>query len=121
MNSSLGTDQPKTLLDRAVAYPLLNALLNRRSRRFGSGMKLNGGPLAYQSTGNAQPLSEEEEALLAFAACGITGYALGELPYETGNIANAGGGNIMKQFIGRTAPSADALHTVIFFVINDKG
>jgi hypothetical protein len=27
----------------------------------------------------------------------------------------------MKQFVGRTAPSADALHTVIVFLINDNG
>jgi hypothetical protein len=27
----------------------------------------------------------------------------------------------MKQFVGRTAPSADALHTVTVFLINDRG
>jgi hypothetical protein len=32
-----------------------------------------------------------EEAALAFAACGITGYALAELPYQTGDIPEAGG------------------------------
>src|SRR5437588_7039176 len=30
-------------------YFLLDALLARRSRRFGKGMRLNGGPLAYAS------------------------------------------------------------------------
>ena len=53
-------------------YPLLDALTERCSRRFGKGMNLNGGPLAYQSAHSPQPLSLEEEAALAFAGCGIT-------------------------------------------------
>jgi len=32
-------------------------------------MKLIGGPLAYESQRPPEPLSEEEEAALAFAAC----------------------------------------------------
>jgi hypothetical protein len=107
--------------ERLRAYPLLETLIRRRSRRFAAGMILNGGPLAYNSARPPQPLSGEEEAALAFAACGVTGYALAELPYETGSAPDAGGGNIMKQFVGRTAASADALHTVIVFVINDDG
>src|SRR5437762_2263661 len=59
------------------AYPLLTALRERRSRRFGLGMKIPGGPLAYQSRHQSVPLSEEEEAALVFAACGITGHAPG--------------------------------------------
>ena len=34
---------------------LVDALLARRSRRFGTGMRLNGGPLAYQSIQPPQP------------------------------------------------------------------
>lgn len=100
---------------------LFDALLNRRSRRFAAGMKLNGGPLAYQSARQPYPLTIDEEAALAFAACGVTGYALAELPYDSGSVAGGGGGNIMKQFVARTVPSADALHTVMVFVINDEG
>ncbi len=107
--------------ERMRSYPLLDALMFRRSRRFAPGMTLNGGPLAYQSTRPPQPLTAAEEAALAFAACGITGYALGELPYETGSVPDAGGGNIMKQFVGRTSPSADALHAITVFMINDQG
>ena len=102
------------------SHPLLDALIFHRSRRFATGMKLNGGPLAYERQ-MPQGLSEEDEAALAFAACGVTGYALAELPYQTGSVPNGGGGNIMKQFVGRTVPSADALHTVTVFLINDRG
>jgi hypothetical protein len=84
-------------------------------------MHLNGGPLAYRSTRSPQPLSREEEALLAFAACGITGYALAELPYQAGDRPEAGGGNIMTHFVGRTVPSGDAMHDCAVFVLNDRG
>jgi len=58
-------------------------MLDRRSRRFAPGMTLDGGPLSFHSRLSPQALSEEEEAALAFAACGITGYALAELPYRS--------------------------------------
>jgi hypothetical protein len=102
-------------------YTLLDALINRRSRRFGKGMRLNGGPLAYSSAHAPEPLSREEEAALCFAACGITGHVLAELPYETGDISDAGSGNIMTHFVGRTVASGDAMHAVIVFMINDEG
>ena len=70
-------------------YSLVQALLERRSRRFARGLHLNGGPLAYQSSAAPQALSLEEEAALAFAACGVTGYALAELPYDTGSTPGA--------------------------------
>jgi hypothetical protein len=105
-----------------TSYPLLEALLHRRSRRFGKGMKLEGGPLAYTSAQAPEPLTVEEEAALAFAACGITGYALAELPFAAAPASATGaGGNIMTHFVGRTAASGDAMHDVAVFVINDQG
>ncbi len=91
--------------NRFARYPLLDALIERRSRRFAPGMRLNGGPLAYASAKAPQPLSLEEEVSLAFSACGITGYALVELPYQTGSIPEAGEGNMMVNFIHRTVAS----------------
>jgi hypothetical protein len=107
--------------ERLARYPLLEALIERRSRRFGDGMSLNGGPLAYDSTRVPQPLSLEEEAALAFAGCGITGPVLADLPYESGEAHEAGGGNIMINFVGRTVASGDGVHAVTLFVINDEG
>lgn len=102
-------------------YSLIEALLKRRSRRFGKGMKL-GGALDYQSQHQPQPLTLEQEALLGFAASGVTGYALAELPYATAVKDSTGsGGNIMVNFIGRTVASADAIHGVVVFVMNDRG
>ena len=113
--------QRPTAFERIAGYPLMQALIERRSRRFGKGRSLNGGPLAYASTHSPQPLSIDEEAALAFAACGITGYTLAELPYQTGDVPDAGGGNILMNFVGRTVPSGDAAHVIVVFVINDEG
>jgi hypothetical protein len=95
-------------------YPFLDALIGRRSRRFNLGMKMDSGPLAYRSERAPVPLSEDEEALLAFAACGITGRALIDLVF-----APDGGGTIVAGLLGRTIGSGDAIHTVSVFVIND--
>jgi hypothetical protein len=101
-------------LDRLSRYPLLDALLGRRSRRFGRGMRMAGGPLAYTSTRAPQPLSELEEALLVFAACGLTGFALGDVDYAAGQ-----GGNMLAGLLGRTIASPDAVDAVSLVVTND--
>src|ERR1700694_1754792 len=62
--------------DETASFPLIRALLERRSRRFAAGLRLNGGPLAFESRRPPAPLSVAEEATLAFAATGVTGHAL---------------------------------------------
>jgi len=88
--------------NRLSSYALLDALIERRSRRFAPGMRMNGGPLA-------------------FAACGISGYALAELPYQSGAQPEMGGGNIMLHFVARTAASGDASHAYTVFVMDAEG
>src|SRR6266478_5984651 len=95
-------------------YPLLTALRERRSRRFGLGMKIPSGPLAYESRHKPTPLTEDEEAALVFAACGITGHALADLCYAPGE-----GGSIMGGLVARTVASGDGLQTVALVVTND--
>ena len=96
-------------------FPLITALRDRRSRRFARGMKLPGGPLAFESRHQPQPLTEDEESALAFAACGITGHALADLCYT-----KDGGGNIMAGLVGRTIASGDGLQTVSLVVTNNE-
>ncbi len=107
--------------DTLASFPLLTALLERRSRRFGAGFRLNGGPLAFESRRPPHPLGLEEEAALAFAANGVNGFALSELPFASGDIAAGDGGHIMVHFVGRTIPSGDAMHLCTLFVVNDDG
>ncbi len=99
------------------AFPLLRALRSRRSRRFAKGLTMPPrGALAHESRHAPQPLTEEEEALLAFAAAGVTGHALADLPLGEGE-----GGNILLTLLGRTVASGDAAQTVAVIVINDGG
>jgi hypothetical protein len=95
---------------------LLDALLKRRSRRFGLGMKIPAGPLQFTSRQPPIPLTEDEEAALAFAACGLTGYALADLSYGPEE-----GGSMLASRLARTIASADALNTVAVLVTNDRG
>jgi hypothetical protein len=101
--------------DKLSGYPLVDALRKRRSRRFGLGMKMDKGPLVCSSRHAPYPLSEDEEAALIFAACGITGYALADLPFAQGE-----GGTIMAGLLGRTVASGDAIQTVALIVTNDE-
>src|SRR5215831_8166356 len=108
---------PAALQKQALeTYPLLSALGERRSRRFGLGMRLPSGPLGFESRYAPAPLTEDEEAALVFAACGITGHALADLCYAPG-----GGGGIMGGLVARTIASGDGLQTVALIVINDEG
>src|SRR6187455_1820673 len=95
---------------------LFDALRSRRSRRFGLGMKIPGGPLAFESRHQPKSLSEDEIGALVFAACGITGHALADLCY-----AKDGGGSIMAGLVARTIASGDGLQTVSLIVTNDEG
>lgn len=106
--------------ERLQQYGLLKAMQQRRSRRFASGAHLTG-PLEFRSSKDPEPLTEEEEALLAFAASGITGYALADLPYpDSTTRPTIAGMTILAQLVGRTTPSGDALNNVIVFVMNDN-
>lgn len=102
--------------NRWLSYPLIDALRERRSRRFSRGMRIPGGPLAYQSQQEPLPLSEEEEAILAFAACGITGPAFADWDWS-----EEAGGNMLANLLGRTVGSVDAVQAISLVVINDQG
>ena len=95
---------------------LFDVLRNRRSRRVGVGMSIPDGPFKYSSPHKPVPLAEDEEAALAFAACGVTGHALADLSYGAGQ-----GGSMLAGRLGRTIASADALNTVAMVVTNDRG
>jgi hypothetical protein len=112
---------PPTVLPPAATEPqaarlLYRLLRERRSRRFARGVTLDGGPIPFTSAERPTPLSEEERALLSFAACGITGWALNDLGLGPGQ-----GGTMMGGLVGRTIPSVDALQTVALVVTADDG
>ncbi len=108
-------------LRRLLTYPLIEAMANRRSRRFSRGAVMPGGGLEYRSRHEPLPLTKREEALLCFAAAGLSGLCLGDVPFASGGLKEGGGGNVMAALTGRTGASADAVHSAALFVINDEG
>jgi hypothetical protein len=114
-------DKEADALRRLRTYPLLEALANRRSRRFSRGAVMPGGGLEYRSQHPPLPLTKTEEALLCFAAAGVTGLCLGDVPFASGGQKESGGGNVMAALTGRTGASADAVHSAALFVVNDEG
>jgi hypothetical protein len=104
-----------TEVERWDTLPLVEALRARRSRRFGLGMRMDG-PLSFESRHDPVPLTEEEQAILAFAASGITGHALNDLTLGPGR-----GGSMMSGLVGRTVASADAVQSVALIVTDDTG
>src|SRR5262249_11477718 len=63
-------------VEKAWNFPLFEAIVGRRSRRFGFGMELGHGPFSYKSDKAPVPLDEAETAILIAAATGVTGALL---------------------------------------------
>jgi hypothetical protein len=100
-------------LRAALELPLADAILSRRSRRFGLGMTLPSGPLAHASRSEPVPLSELEEAVLVWLGTGVTGLALGDLPPD--------GLSWMHRWLGRSWPCSVNSHSTELFYTNDAG
>jgi hypothetical protein len=64
-------------LEALLEFPLMNAVFGRRARRFGMGMEILSGPLAFRSEREAMPLTELERSILVGAATGVSGWSFG--------------------------------------------
>jgi hypothetical protein len=106
-------------LQHASTYPLLDAIVNRRARRFPVGATLPGEFNGWASKADPQPLSDVEEALVVMAGTALTGQALAELPYSNDDGSTLSG-NTMLTFAGRAYSSACAAHGTHVFVTNDR-
>ncbi len=107
-----------TPLSEVLSFPLLHAIFGRRSRRFGLGMEIPSGPLAFRSDAEPLPLSEFERALLIAAATGVTGWNFG-VPF--GPDRPDAHGHYTARFTGRTAPTAAGIGTPVLFHTDDDG
>jgi hypothetical protein len=109
-----GTDP----LEELAAFPLVEALLGRRSRRFALGDEIPDGPLAYRSRHEPVPLSDLERMLVLTAMGGTTGwhYSITRNAHYAPHASNYAGGAA-----GRTFPSAAGFHTVELFFTDDSG
>jgi hypothetical protein len=105
-------------LQQVLNFPLVSSLFGRRSRRFGYGMSIPSGPLAYTSRHEPLPLSELERALLISAATGVTGWNFG-IPFTINEPESLA--TYSLRLTGRTAPSGAAICTTELFSTDDTG
>lgn len=103
---------PQGLTD-ALRFGLFDSIFSRRSRRFGLGMEMSDGTLAYKSRYEPFALSELEEAMLVWAGTGLTGLSLGDLPRT--------GISWLFGWTGRAWPSSCNSHSTELFYTNDSG
>jgi hypothetical protein len=105
-------------LQQVLNFPLVNGIFGRRSRRFGFGMSIPGGPLAFTSHNEPLPLCDLELALLVSAATGVTGWNFG-IPYTLNQSEHLS--NYSLRLTGRTVPSAASICTSELFYTDDSG
>jgi hypothetical protein len=111
-------DEPAPLEDLA-RFPLLEAMFGRRSRRFGVGMSIPDGPLAYASSQPPLPLTDLERTLLVLCGAGVSGWHLGMEHTATGDPHR--GCNYPVRLTGRVAASAAGIETSELIVTDDAG
>jgi hypothetical protein len=119
MTPTVETDsRARAAMEELAAFPLVEALFGRRSRRFALGDEIPDGPLAYKSEHEPMPLTELERVLLLSAMGGTTGWHYGITRHaryapHISNYPNAAA--------GRTFPSAAGFHTAELFFTDDSG
>ena len=99
-------------------FPLLKALYGRRSRRFGMGMEMPPGPLAFKSRHAPAPLTRLEQALLVAAGTGVNGWTFG-IPYSPAT--EGAHASYSLRLTGRTFPTGAAIGTPELFYTDDEG
>ena len=104
-------------LGQLAAFPLVEALFGRRSRRFALGGEIPDGPLAYRSRHQPMPLDELERLLVLTAMGGTTGwhYSITRHARYAPHVSN------YAAAAGRTFPSAAGFHTAELFFTDDSG
>ena len=104
-------------LGQLAAFPLVEALFGRRSRRFALGGEIPDGPLAYRSRHQPMPLDELERLLVLTAMGGTTGwhYSITRHARYAPHVSN------YAAAAGRTFPSAAGFHSAELFFTDDSG
>ena len=105
-------------LEELAAFPFVEALFGRRSRRFAMGDEIPDGPLAYRSRQEPRALTELERMLVLSAMGGTTGwhYSITRNAHYAPHASNYAGAAA-----GRTFPSAAGFHTAELFFTDDSG
>jgi hypothetical protein len=117
LDQGLGTNKEDTLVE-LLRFPLMEALIGRRSRRFCTGSEIPDGVLRFKSKYAPKPLNELEQMILLSTMGGVTGWHFAitrhkkYAPYLS---------NYCNSPSGRTFPSAAGFITSEIFYTNDRG
>ena len=101
-------------IKEATNYSYLDALYERRSRRFAMGGEIDEGPLKFKSKHKPVPLSEIEEAILVWNGLGIKNINLSDFPPHKGL-------DLEVKFMSKTIASLGDIHRTELFYTNDDG
>ncbi|WP_029898793.1 hypothetical protein [Desulfohalovibrio reitneri] len=112
-----GSTMPPGFQD-LLEFPLLDALLGRRSRRFFLGAEITDGVMAHRSRHQPLPLTELETMLVLLSMSGTSGWhnLIFRHPAYAPHLSNYAGAAG-----GRTFPSAAGFHTSQIFYTDDSG
>ncbi len=107
-------------LDELFKYPLMDAIIDRRTRRVAQGMSIDAGPLSHESSNKPAPLSKLEEAVLVVST-GLTGSStMHDVPTKNEKGEESFSAPLMN-IITQATSSIDNVHSVNFIMINDEG
>lgn len=111
--------EPQAGLTDLFDYPLMSALVQRRTRRIARGTSIQSGKISHQSSNQPAPLSPVEEAILIMAT-GVTGIVMHDGPLQKPE----GGHELGTPFlnvVGRAGSSPDNAQATHMFMLNDEG
>ena len=106
-------------LKELFSYPLMDAIVERRTRRLAKGGSIAAGELSYTSSNQPEALTPLEEAILVVST-GMTGITTHDGPLDKPE----GGKELGTPFlniVGRSGSSADNCQATSLFMINDEG
>jgi hypothetical protein len=112
------SDNLENTVSELLRFPLMEALIGRRSRRFCMGAEIPDGIFAFKSKQKPMPLSELEQLILLSSMGGVTGWHYAIMrhkkyaPYLS---------NYCNSPSGRTFPSAAGFITSEIFYTDDSG
>jgi len=112
--------QSHTGLRELFSYPLMSAIVDRRTRRVARGTSIPSGPISHRSTNEPEPLTPLEEAIL-IVSTGLTGSStMHDVPAKDSEGQDRFSAPLLN-VLARSASSIDNSHAVSFFMINDEG
>lgn len=107
-------------LQELFSYPLMSAIVDRRTRRVARGTSVASGTISHISTNEPSPLSPLEEAVL-IVSTGLTGStAMHDVPAQNEDGKDRFSAPLIN-VLSRSASSIDNSHAVSFFMVNDEG